>query len=409
MGGKERMQRLQNNTNPSTLPVFLLMLFITLSRYHLYIGFSLKIYMIFLAVFFCIYFREFYFRTLYHYEILLLLFYFTYCLSGAFSQYPEASIRVILGVILVLGSYFIMRFILEQTSIHSIETSIANVGIIFNGISLLLYIIGLKVTGIEPTDTEVTAYGLLLDRDYPRLIGLLDDPNIFIFYNTLFFCFYLTRPRGFKHAIGFILCLLTNLLTFSRGGLIALILVVILYMALSNFSRKIKVATVSLLCLIVIYVASSFIQIDVNQIITSRINDFSSDEGSGRLELWGQATDYFISHPILGIGAFNFSDYYAFEHNEKLYVHNTYLEILAESGIIGFLFYFSFLVMLAKKLFTLRLHKEKVYIVLTLFAFLLQMLSLSLIINEAFFLFLAIALKYINVYEKNSVVGGKLP
>ena len=175
------------NKNTSTWPVFLLLLFITLGKYNLSIGFSLKIYMVFLVFFLCIYFRFFHFSPLYHYEVLLLLFYFIYCLSGAFSQYPEASIRVILGVILVLGCYFIMRFILEQTSIPIIETSIATVGIVFNAISLLLYLIGLQVTGGSPKGVEIISYGLLVDRDYPRLIGLLDDPNIFIFYNTIVF------------------------------------------------------------------------------------------------------------------------------------------------------------------------------------------------------------------------------
>lgn len=394
------MERLQIKRNTSTLEVFLLLFFITLSKYNVSIGFSLKIYMIFLAVFFCIYFRDFYFRPLYHYEILLLLFYFTYCLSGAFSQYPEASIRVILGVILVLICYFIMRYMLEQASIHSIETSIANVGILFNGISLLLYIIGLQITGGYPTGVEITSYGLLLDRDYPRLIGLLDDPNIFIFYNTLFFSYYLTHLKGLKNSFGFILCIITNLLTFSRGGIVALILVIILYIILADFQKKVKMILIALLCLVVMYAASSFIQIDLNQIISSRINDFSSDKGSGRFELWKQAITYFMSHPLLGIGAFNFSDYYAFEHNEKLYVHNTYLEILVEAGIIGFLFYFSFLLLFIIKLFKAKLHIEKPFIILTLFAFLLQMVSLSLMINEALFSFLAIALKYISVYER---------
>jgi hypothetical protein len=233
------MERLQSNKKTSIIsPVFLLLLFITLSKYNLSVGFSLKIYMVFLAIYFCIYFRDFYFRTPYYYEILLFLFYFTYCLSGAFSQYPEASIRVILGAVLVLGCYIIMRYILEQASIPNIENSIANVGIIYNSISLLLYIIGLIVTGGNTVGVEITSYGLLLDRDYPRLIGLLDDPNIFIFYNTLFFSFYLTHLKGFKHSVGFILCTITNLLTFSRGGIAALILVIILYMLLTNFSKK---------------------------------------------------------------------------------------------------------------------------------------------------------------------------
>ena len=394
------MERLQIKRNTSTLEVFLLLFFITLSKYNLSIGFSLKIYMIFLVIFFCIYFRDFYFRPLYHYEILLLLFYFTYCLSGAFSQYPESSIRVILGVILVLICYFIMRYMLEQASIRAIEASIANVGILFNMISLLLYMIGLQITGGSPTGVEITSYGLLLDRDYPRLIGLLDDPNIFIFYNTLFFSFYLTHLKGFKHSFGFILCIITNLLTFSRGGIVALILVVILYIILADFLKKVKMILIALLCLVVIYAACSFMQIDLNQIISSRINDFSSDKGSGRFELWEQAINYFMSHPLLGIGAFNFSDYYAFEHNEKLYVHNTYLEILVEAGIIGFLFYLSFLFLFIIKLFKTKLHNKEPFIILTLFSFLLQMVSLSLMINEALFSFLAIALKYISVYER---------
>ncbi|MFC8563590.1 polysaccharide polymerase, partial [Peribacillus frigoritolerans] len=86
-----------------------------------------------------------------------------------------------------------------------------------------------------------------------------------------------------------------------------------------------------------------------------------------------------------------------------LYVHNTYLEVLVESGIIGFLFYLSFLLMLIITLFKTKLYKEKPFIVLTLFAFLIQMMSLSLMINEAFFSFLALTLKYISVYEKKEV------
>ncbi|MCP3739491.1 O-antigen ligase family protein [Rossellomorea sp. BNER] len=397
------MERLLNNKS-TTWPIFLLLLFVTLSKYNLSIGFSLKIYMIFLAIVFCLYIQDFYIRKLYGYELLLVFFYFTYCLSGAFSKYPESSIRIILGVIIVLGSYFIMRFILEQVSIRDVELSIANVGLIFNVLSLLLYIIGLQVTGGSPTDKEITSFGLLLDRNYPRLIGLLEDPNIFLYYNTLFFCFYLTRLKGLKNSIGFLLCIITNLLTFSRGGLVALVLVVLIYIVLEDLPRKIKMLMVSLLCLILFYITSTFIQFDFDQIITSRFNDFLSDGGSGRFELWGLAIDYFISNPLIGIGAFNFSEYYAFKHSEHLYVHNTYLEILAESGITGFLMYISFLLALFIKLIRHKLYKLKTFVPLTLIAFAFQMLSLSLIINEAFFLFLAIAFKYLHEYERKELL-----
>jgi len=397
------MDKLQSNKGTNHFPVFLLLLFIPLSRYGLWIGFSLKIYMLFLTAIFLIYFRDYYFRTLYHYEILLLLFYITYCLSGAFSQYPEASIRVIFGVILVVGFYFIMRFLLEITTIQAIENSITSVGIIFNGISLLLYLIGLVMSSGLTPGVRLTSHGLLLDRDYPRLIGLLDDPNIFIFYNTLFFFWYLTNLKGYKNSIGLVLCIITNLLTFSRGGLVSLLLIVILYMLFINFAKKIPILIVSGLSLTLISFVISFTKFDFNKVIYSRIEDISTDGGSGRFDLWEQAINYFMSNPLFGIGAFTFSEHYAFDNDKKIYVHNTYLEILVESGIIGFLLYSTFLLLLVIILFKTKIHKEKPFIVLTLFAFLLQIFSLSLIINEAFFCFLAIALKYITEFEKKGV------
>ncbi len=85
---------------------------------------------------------------------------------------------------------------------------------------------------------------------------------------------------------------------------------------------------------------------------------------------------------------------------KRLYVHNTFLEILSESGTIGFLLYSAFLFILIFKLAQHTLFREKPYLLLTMIAFLFQMMSLSLIINEAFFLFLAVVVKYISIYKK---------
>ena len=68
------MKIVQINNNTSMWPVFLLLFFITLSRYSFWIGFSLKIYMIFLVILFSYILVIFYFRTLYHYEVLLIFF-----------------------------------------------------------------------------------------------------------------------------------------------------------------------------------------------------------------------------------------------------------------------------------------------------------------------------------------------
>lgn len=400
---------MENNMQISMKWIFLLILFVMLSKYNIYIGFSLKIYMIFLVIYFCLTIKDFYIQKLYFHEVVFLLFYFIYCLSGILSIYLSASIRMIFGVLLVLGCYFIMRNLLGNTEIVVLESAIVYVGLIFNIVSLILYIVGLQHFGLHGGEEREVYAGLLVDRGYPRLIGLLDDPNIFIFYNTIFFMYYMTNLNNITNLIGLILCVTTSLLTFSRGGILAIVLVIFAYVCMSSFAKKVKLIMGLVLFSVVVFSLSNVLMGgELDDILNNRISDFSRDNGSGRFTLWEAAFKYFLSNPYIGIGAFNFSNYYEYQFNEKLYVHNTFLEILSESGIIGFLLYSAFLCILMVKLAKYNLFREKPYLFLTMIAFLFQMMSLSLIINEAFFLFLAVVMKYISIYEGRGTIDGKV-
>ncbi|EJR47806.1 O-antigen ligase family protein [Bacillus paranthracis] len=400
---------MENNMKMSMKWIMLLILFVMLSKYNIYIGFSLKIYMIFLVIYFCLTIKKFHIQKLYFHEVVFLLFYFIYCLSGILSIYLHASIRMIFGVLLVLGCYFIMRNLLGNIEIATLESSIFYVGFIFNIVSLILYIVGLQHFGLYGGEEREIFAGLLVDRGYPRLIGLLDDPNIFIFYNTIFFMYYMTNLHNMTNILGLILCVTTSLLTFSRGGILALVLVIFVYVCTSSFAKKIKIMMSLLLFGVVIFsLSNSVMGGQLDDILNKRISDFSHDNGSGRFTLWEAAFKYYLSNLYIGIGAFNFSNYYEFQFNEKLYVHNTFLEILSESGTIGFLLYSAFLFVLMFKLTQYTLFREKPYLLLTMVAFLFQMMSLSLIINEAFFLFLAIVVKYISIYEGRGKIDGKM-
>ncbi|MBJ7984419.1 MULTISPECIES: O-antigen ligase family protein [Bacillus] len=400
---------MENNMQISMKWIFLLILFVMLSKYNIYIGFSLKIYMIFLVIYFGVAIKDFYIRKLYFHEVVFLLFYFIYCLSGILSIYLSASIRMIFGVLLVLGCYFIMRNLLGNTEIVVLESAIVYVGLVFNIASLILYIVGLQHFGLYGGEEREIYAGLLVDRGYPRLIGLLDDPNIFIFYNTIFFMYYMTNLYNITNVIGLILCVTTSLLTFSRGGILAIALVIFVYVCMSSFAKKVKIIMGLVLFSVVIFsLANVVMGGKLDDILNNRISDFSHDNGSGRFTLWEAAFKYFLSNPYIGIGAFNFSNYYEYQFNEKLYVHNTFLEILSESGTIGFLLYSAFLCILMVKLTKYNLFREKPYLLLTMIAFLFQMMSLSLIINEAFFLFLAVVVKYISTYEGRGMIDGKV-
>jgi len=89
----------------------------------------------------------------------------------------------------------------------------------------------------------------------------------------------------------------------------------------------------------------------------ARITEFRANQGSGRVDLWHVGLQVFRSHPIIGVGAGNFQvvepAYSITDINltrpdlvvdlTKV-VHNTYLQVLAEVGLIGFALFASIIV-----------------------------------------------------------------
>jgi len=331
------------------------------------------------------------------FEVAMLLFYLMYSFTGAFSLYPASSIRIFIGIVLYISCYFIIKSIIASSKDLVIERAISDVGILFNLASLVLYFIGLKSVGFVFDGDRIYEFGVMLDRDYPRLIGLIQDPNFFVFYNTLFFCYYLCNSNTLKNKLGLTLCLITNLLTFSRGGLLIMAFLFFIYILKDNPLKRIKLLVgITAALSVSLYIAIVHLKFDIYGILASRIEDLSSDGGSGRLELWGRAWDFFASHKIVGIGAFNFPAYNSFQFGDTLQVHNTFLEILSESGLLGISCFFLFIILVFVQLIQSRTLKNKPYLFFTFIGVILQMGFLSVIINDMFFLYLAILSTYLH-------------
>jgi O-antigen ligase len=73
--------------------------------------------------------------------------------------------------------------------------------------------------------------------------------------------------------------------------------------------------------------------------LTTTTVDLDNPEAAQRRGLWTAAVDEFLKSPILGCGRGNFG---VALHGGLMYAHNTYLGLLAELGLAGFLTYLAF-------------------------------------------------------------------
>ena len=184
-----------------------------------------------------------------------------------------------------------------------------------------------------------------------QILGDAFDPNdtAYLLVSLFPLCLYFVRfdkgvLKGLVAVAAVIGALATILQTGSRGGILGLgtVLLMMLLTKTGGIKRSHKM-------LLVVLLASSFVllgdRIDVERYLT--LSDISSDynvssEG-GRLELWQSAIDLSLANPLTGVGV----DCYPFAHfrTRELAgqaflrwqaVHNSYLQVAAEVGLIGF-------------------------------------------------------------------------
>lgn len=131
----------------------------------------------------------------------------------------------------------------------------------------------------------------------------------------------------------------------SRGGLLAAVAATLAYLILARRERGWVVVFV--LCAI----GAAFAWFSLNPGALDRITSFDGG-GTGRAELWRAGSAMWQDHPIVGVGIEGFQseaveyarrlgplNYSSFIAEEPHVVHNTYLQMLAETGIVGFLLF----------------------------------------------------------------------
>lgn len=191
----------------------------------------------------------------------------------------------------------------------------------------------------------------------------------------LYFANYLLLPLAILTALGLVVGVsfvaLTTidtalLLTLSRGGVGVAALVIIFFVGLGLYRRRLKdvakiglavVASLSLTYGALTYVVPtlhrqpagtvrrSAVSVYSNQVTNLEVGNNKVDRAQTR----NLAVKAFTSHPILGVGPGNFG-YYAQAHSSysrDQIVNNEPLELLAETGLVGFVAFVAFVLALA--------------------------------------------------------------
>ncbi len=227
------------------------------------------------------------------------------------------------------------------------EASVVALAFVLGGVAAAA--IGLASGGLSTTaaTAQTTVSG--------RLTGGGGDPNLqaaafvaSIFVTIGLIGFYKSRGARIGLVLALALITIAFFATESRGGLIALLVAAIAAVVVSP-----KVQRRRILGLIVLMGVIAVVAVGGKHGALSRITDLGGGT-SGRNDIWGVAAMVFKAHPILGVGASNFSivePNYVLELRNATYVnyiaetplvipaHNSYLQMLADLGVIGLVAY----------------------------------------------------------------------
>lgn len=181
-----------------------------------------------------------------------------------------------------------------------------------------------------------------------RANGFFGSPMTLAGYLCLFipilFVLFLERKRYdiWKWIIGISLsvCCVALLFNGTRGAWLAIATVISLLL-LYYLIQKEKMAVFILCGLLIVGVGLSQYQPFTNRVAS--ITDTKNQSNAERFLIWNSALHMFEDHPVLGVGLGQYKDNYQKKYispeakEPKLeHAHNNFMQMLAESGIVGF-------------------------------------------------------------------------
>jgi O-antigen ligase len=146
------------------------------------------------------------------------------------------------------------------------------------------------------------------------------------------------------------------LLTTKRGVLLFSVVAILFAWFICNekriVSKSIKLISFILIALLLLYYLSTFIP-ELQDTYNRFFDNSSDDITSGRLQLWQFALQLFYAHPIIGTGWHSFPIIYRGYTGIDMEAHNVFIQLLSETGIVGFVFVLSMFIAMLRLTFSI--------------------------------------------------------
>lgn len=280
-----------------------------------------------------------------------LLFILIFCILSVFSALINFGIGSGIIPILISNIAYILTFFVIYKLVHILSLrQILKPFLIMSVITLLLSIVFLF--GIEPqyyTQSEKNLDLLMSSKEGKGLIGFSGpfiNQNTLVLYSFISIVILLVNFLKLDYSkykltkldsilynpsvtlLFLTLSMLLALLTVSRAGILAILLVLVVLSIKGRKNTKIVVFTfISLAFSILLFIYFK----DVILYLADRV---SGDGTSHRTTIWGDAFESIKQNPLFGVGEYSYMQY-----GRPLSAHNVYIHYLASLGIIPSIFW----------------------------------------------------------------------
>ena len=251
--------------------------------------------------------------------------------SFVFSPDPEAGIEKMLRYALFMAFFFlVVQLVRDSAAVRRV----------------------LRALALSATGAALWALVSYLSGNLDRAGGPIEDPNDFAFLIVTVlplvgFLFVEERDRRALWGASFAILIAAALATLSRGALIGVAALALWAVLTGKVSIGGVLAGAAALIAVVV-IALTFWSPLVNESVT-RKGKIAHQNTASRMSFWDAALHMSYDHPITGVGPGRFGDESAAylgnrpSSLQNPVAHNSYLEIMAESGLPALLAFLAYL------------------------------------------------------------------